>query len=581
MNKVVTLIVLVTSLFSCVEKRDLTQNTVMVDLESFPDGLHPTNSNSGSGNFVMSLTQGALIDLDFKTEKHKTVLIKDLPKSDSTGLLYHYELNNRAKWDNGDPLTVSDIIFSWKLMLCPLTDNAFARGMYNEIIEDVYQDVNNPKGVYVKVKKIHYKNMVNVSGSIIPMQKSHWDPEGILDNYSLKDLTSKDFKTSDQLDDFFNDYNDAKNAYEPKRLVGLGPYQITELVNKSYIALEKKKNWWGDEFLKEDKGFEAYPDKIIFKVTPDPSAGYLALKCEELDILKNRGSNWISKFRRLRNLDYFNENYKSEYVSAPLYRYLGMNLKPDGVEHKPFFTDVKVRRAIAHLAPLDEMIEYLLYGHATRQVSIVSPTHPSADTTLKLIQYDLEKAKQLLDEAGWIDTDGNSVRDKMINGEKVQFSFKLNFYSDPSLKEIAIVLKESMAKAGIDLVPNPLDFGTLFGNAYDHKFDAIMAAWGGPVTYSDPYGIWSTKSWASKGANFIGFGDAESDSLIEASNKFLDEEKHLEAYKALQRKIYDEQPYVFFWSEQYVMACHKRFSNIQFYRSGNNINVAGLKLIHK
>ena len=109
----------------------------------------------------------------------------------------------------------------------------------------------------------------------------------------------------------------------------------------------------------------------------------------------------------------------------------------------------------------------------------------------------------------------------------------------------------------------------------------MLAAWGGTVTYSDPSQIWSTRSWALKASNFNGFGDAESDSLIEASNTQLDEEKHLEAYRALQRKVYDEQPYIFFWSEQYVMACHKRFENRKFYRSGNQINITGLQLNNK
>ena len=197
------------------------------------------------------------------------------------------------------------------------------------------------------------------------------------------------------------------------------------------------------------------------------------------------------------------------------------------------------------------------------------------------IPYDLEKATKLLNEAGWVDSDGDNIRDKMINGERVQFKFKLNFYSDPSMKEIALVMKESMEKAGIELIPNPLDFGTLFGSAYDHKFDAMLAAWGGTVTYSNPYQIWSTKSWAQKGGNFVGFGDAESDSLIDASNFQLNEESHLEAYKALQKKIYDEQPYIFFWCEQYVMACHKRFENRKFYRSGNNVNIGGLQRTNK
>ena len=565
----------------CVEKRDLSQNTVVIDLESFPDGLHPTNSNSGSGNFILSYTQSSLMGIDPITEKYKPILIKELPKVDSSGLVYFFELNDKAKWDDGSSLGVEDFIFSWKVTLCPLTNNPHSRGMFTQMIENVYADSTNSNGIFVRVKSPHYKNMEIVAGGVVLIQKNFWDPNGVLDKLSFSTILKLDFISNQALDNWFNDFNDAKNAFEPNRLVGLGPYRLTELANKSYVTLTKKENWWGDKYALEQVDFEAYPDKLIFKVTPDPSAGYLALKCENLDILKNRGSNWISKFRRLRRLDYFNENYESSYVEAPLYRYVGMNMKPDGIDYKPFFVDVRVRRAMAHLTPIDEMIKYLLYGHATRQAGIVAPFNYAIDSTLKYMPYDVSKAEELLTEAGWVDTDGDNIRDKVINGEKVQFTFKLNFYSDPSLKEIALMMQESFSKAGVELVPNPLDFGTLFGNARDHKFDVILAAWGGTVTYSNPYQIWSTKSWAQKGANFIGYGDAESDSLIDASNTQLDEDKHLEAYRALQRKIYDEQPYIFFWSEKYVMACHKRFSNPQFYRAGNNINIGGLKLSHK
>ena len=358
MKKILFTIFSILIVLSCVKKRNLTNNSVVVDLESFPDGLHPTNSSSGPASFVQAYYSFSLIGINTKTEKYKPLLIKELPKADSTGLIYYYELNGKAKWDNGKPLSVNDIIFSWKLMLSPLTDNAFIRGVYSGIIEDVYAHPNNSNGVYVKVKKVHYNNMSNVSAAATIMQESFWDPKGILTRYSIKDLTSEKFKSNTELDNWFNDFNDSKNAYDVDRLVGMGPYKVTELSNKLYIKLEKKKDWWGDKFLDEGEDFQAYPNQLIFKVTPDPSAGYLAMKCQEIDVLKNRGSNWISKFRRLRSLDYFNDNYKSDFVSTPLFRYLGMNMKPDGVDYKPFFVDLRVRKAMAYLAPLDDMIEY-------------------------------------------------------------------------------------------------------------------------------------------------------------------------------------------------------------------------------
>ena len=302
MKTVLILVVSIFTLLGCVEKRDLSQNTLVIDLESFPDGLHPTNSNSGSGNFILSYTQSSLMGIDPITEKYKPILIKELPKPDSSGLVYFFELNDKAKWDDGTPLGVEDFIFSWKVTLCPLTNNPHSRGMFSQMIENVYSDSTNPNMILVRVKTPHYKNMEIVAGGVSLMQKSFWDPKGVLDNLTFADIVKEDFRSNQNLDDWFNDFNDAKNAFEPDRLVGLGPYKLTELANKSYVTLTKKQNWWGDKYAQEQVDFEAYPDKLIFKVTPDPSAGYLALKCENLDVLKNRGSNWVSKMRRLRRI---------------------------------------------------------------------------------------------------------------------------------------------------------------------------------------------------------------------------------------------------------------------------------------
>jgi ABC-type transport system substrate-binding protein len=77
--------------------------------------------------------------------------------------------------------------------------------------------------------------------------------------------------------------------------------------------------------------------------------------------------------------------------------------------------------------------------------------------------------------------------------------------------------------------------------------------------------LWHTESWANKGSNFTGFGDAQSDSLIILANTSLDKEKHIAALKALQKKIYDDQPYVFLYSRERKVLIHKRFDNADMY----------------
>jgi peptide/nickel transport system substrate-binding protein len=258
-----------------------------------------------------------------------------------------------------------------------------------------------------------------------------------------------------------------------------------------------------------------------------------------------------------------------------------MNTKPDGIERKKFFIDKEVRRAIAYTIPVDELIETIILGKANRQAAQISHLKKTYNDTLKLIPLDIEKAKQLLEKNGWIDTDGDNIRDKIVDGEKLQFSFKLSYMSSPTSKVIAHLIKESMYKAGIEAVPTPMDFTLFYNNAQEHNFDAMMGGWGGSASYSNPMQLWHTSSWFTKGSNFCGFGDAESDALIEEANTSLDFEKHKQALWKLQAKIYDEQPYVFLYSTKNKIAIHNRFDNRNMYTERPGVILNNLKLNNK
>ena len=240
-------------------------------------------------------------------------------------------------------------------------------------------------------------------------------------------------------------------------------------------------------------------------------------------------------------------------------------MRPDGIKRKAFFDNVTVRRAMAYLTPVDEIVEVLLHGEGSRQVSNSIKPKKNYNDTLELIPLDIDKAKSLLDEAGWTDSDGDNIRDKIVNGEKLQLSFQLSYMSSASSKEMALMIKESMWRAGVEAIPTPMDFTLFYKNAQEHDFDMMLGGWGGSASYSNPYQLWHTSSWANKGSNFCGFGDAESDSLINAANKAIDPVEHRNAIFALQAKIYEDQPYVFMYSPKRKLVAHKRFDNTDFF----------------
>ena len=557
---------------SCVQERDLSQNTVVAHILSQPDGLHAYNNNSVMRSYIFSYTQKTLLGLDLESLDYVPSLLTDLPTSSKDNKTFYFELKDNITWDNGEKLTGEDVIFSTKIMLCHLTNNSQIRPIYNSVIKSVDLDQENPLKFSMTALDINW-TAKTILGGIYIQQKSYWDPNGILDDISFDQILNRGFEETDEIANWFNDFNHADNGYKPENLKGLGPYKVSEWEASQYITLTKKENWWGINDSSLDNN--AFPEKIIFKVIKEDASSYLALKNQEIDVTTNIGT---VKLMKLQERDYFNDNYDSDFLDRYGISYIGLNMKPDGIKHKPFFVDQKVRRAIAYMIPIDEIVEVMMHGKASRQTSNISALKKTYNDTLELIPLDIDKAKALLTEAGWIDTDGDNIRDKVINGVKTPFSFKFSYMASPTSKEIVMMMKESMYKAGIVAEPTPMDFSLFYKNAGDHKFDAMLAGWGSSAAYSNPMQLWHTSSWVNKGSNFCGFGDAYSDALIEEANTTLDYDTHRNALLKLQAKIYEDQPYVFLYITKRKFAIHKRFDNREMYFEFPGLRLNNLKL---
>ena len=353
-----------TILTSCVKERDLSQNTVIAHITAQPDGLHPFNDNSAIRSYIFNYTQKTLIKLDIESLEYIPSLVKSMPTASEDNLSFEYEIKEGIKWDDGTVLTAKDVAFSVKLMLCPLTNNAQIRGNYTTVIKSIELDPSNPMKFKMHAQNVHWDNKFIFSELFI-QQKSLWDPKGVLTNVSFENLLSDNFNETEALQEWFNAYNNADNSYKPNLLVGLGAYQVTEWVASQYITIEKKDSWWGVEDSSVYN--KAYPDRIIFKIIKEDASSYLALKNQEIDVTTSIGT---VKLMKLQERDYFNNNYDSDFLDQYSFSYMGLNMKPDGIKHKPFFVDQKVRRAMAYLIPIDEIIEVMMHGQGLSLIHI-------------------------------------------------------------------------------------------------------------------------------------------------------------------------------------------------------------------
>ncbi|MAW65371.1 MAG: hypothetical protein CMD18_04155 [Flavobacteriales bacterium] len=569
-KKIFAFVVVIIGLASCVEKRDLSQNTVIYHMLSLPESLHPLIKDSSPKKIISHYTQKYIHFTDVRTFKQIPILCKSLPDTIGDLQTYTFELKDNIRWDDETPLTGEDVIFSVKMMISPLTNNPGKRSIYTQVFENVWLDSLNPLIVYYKSKEIRYSTK-GIFMEIPILQKSFWDKQGKLNEVPIKGI--ENFKFTKEHKRWFEKFNGQEYSFNPEKIVGLGAYQVTEYKVGSHVTLSKKKNHWtkGDTCIYN----WAYPEKIIFKEISDKTGVKLALMNERVDAVYKFGPKTISK---LQKKEYFNEKYYTVNKGEFVYTYLGFNMKPDLTKYKPLFVDQKVRRALAHAVPVDEIIEVIYAGYASVQVSNTNPSNYRYNN-LKPIEYNLEKAKKLLKEAGWLDTNGDHVLDKTINGEKVDFKFKYSYMTGSSTgKETFLTVKENFKRIGVVAVGNPMEFATFYNKAQKHEFELMAGGWISGSGYSDPDQLWGVDNWENQGYNFTGFGDASSDSLIRQININIDEEKHISAHQAFQKRLYDDQPYIFLLSPQKTLVIHRRFENAAGYMQSPSILINTLKL---
>ena len=558
---------------ACTERRDLSQNTVIVHFLAEPGGLHPTNDNNVYQRFIFQCTQKRLMFLDLKEQKLRPDVLESFPEIQPDSLSYICTIRKDIRWDDGSPMTLADILFTFKVITCPLVNNPDGKSYFYNLSE--VDSLPGSKDQFVfRLNKRYYDNFSMLS-FVIVLQEKFYDPRGILRKYTVRDFQQDEFSAAadPELKAFASNYNASDFGRVPSKLNGLGPYALSEWTTGSSIILKKKQNWWGNNSHSDYE--KAYPDKIIFQIIKDMEPTVLALKKQQIDVTTELSTPALVKLRRR---DYFNEQYHSEFLGSFSYTYLGMNMRPEK-DRTPFFTDRRVRKALAYCVPVDEIIQVIAKGYAKRIPGFILPSQSEYDKNLPLIPNNLNITRELLDDAGWTDTDGDNIRDKIINGERVSFSFALSYMISPVTREIALMIRNELYKAGIDARPDPMDFSLFYQKAYNHQFDALLGAWSSSALPDDPRQIWHTENWEKHGSNFVGFGNAATDEMIEEANVEMDPEKRKRLMQKLQRAVWEEQPYVFLFNASKKAAVHRRFKHGDLYSERPHILLNYLELI--
>jgi peptide/nickel transport system substrate-binding protein len=540
----------------------VTGDWVRVYHSADPDALHPYNSRSAFATFIKEHIYMYLADYNSATMQREYTLAVGAPTVSEDGKSFTYEMRPEARWDNGDPITGADFAFSIKCMKSPLTDNAHTRG-YNSFILDVQVDPANERRFTVVTNELFFHAQAGVEGVEV-ISRKFYDPADVLSKYTAADITSREaeFVSDTAIIRFFENFNSEKYRTDPAFIYGSGAYKVESWTTGDNVTLVRKKDWWGEQLRGKSYYFQAYVDKIIYKSINDRSTVPAVAKNGELDVIRDMAPDDFVAVRDDTS-GYIYKNY--DFYTPVSYNniFIGFNCKP-GIGRKPFFEDVRVRKALAHVTDIDLIIKTVYLGLGERQLGAISPVHKDEyHPTLKGYEFNPDKARQLLDEAGWIDADGNGVREKMIKGKKVEFRAEaIISNSGETGPRMLGMIAEQAQKVGMVIEVNRIDFGTLQDRAREHDFDLFGLGFSAGPLPTDLKQVWSTESWVNNGSNYFGFGDSTTDALIEQIRQTMSAEERTPLYHKFQELWIAQLPSIVIMSPTERLLVHKRFRNV-------------------
>ncbi len=535
-------------------------NTLRVRLASEPDRLNPYLTVSGYARPVYQEIFLPLLEYNHETFEPTPALAIGRPVIEEItdgayagGMKYTYELNEYATFSDGKPLRVEDVIFSFKLLFnLNIAEAAPHRNSYLAVA-DVVPDAENPRKFTVFAKEKYILAEDSYSGTNI-YPEHIFDPEGLMADYQIADLIANGEALAEEapLQQFAEQFRSAPFSRDASKLIGTGPYLFSEWIDGDYISMVRDPNWWGDKVPGGHAYLHAYPDSVVFRIIPDQTTAANALKNELIDVAPTLDAN---TFVELRENEFLQERYDFLTTETFNFYFVAMNNK------NPLLEDKRVRRALAHVLDVQIIIDAAFAGLAVPVPGPVAPSKAHANKDLPLIVKDIEKAKALLSEAGWEDTNDNGIRDKMINGELVEM--EMEYLVNPGsifASTLSEVMKDGASQVGVSITIVPREPRVMVGEDLASRNYALYGyGAGGNHLLDDFMQLWHTSSNTPRGSNRWQFGNAETDALIEKINVTIDPAERHRLYQEFQRIVYDEQPLIFLFSPMERMVVSKRW----------------------
>ncbi len=452
------------------------------------DSLSPFICYTQSGSEIIHLMYDSLLNFDENLEP-----VSNLAESWETSednLTWTFNLKKGVKWHDGVDFTSGDVKYTYEKLLD--TELGLFADSLSGITSIECPDVNTVV-LHTEAPKA---NMLMVTTPIIP-------------EHIWKDVADEDLE-----------------IWENESPIGTGPFKFVEWKQGEYLKLTANKDYFG-------KVPEI--DELVFVLYANTDTMGQAIKTGELGAAIYLNATQIKALSAEDNVDV---------ISATMFGFTELSINCTPYEDSlgnPMLMDKRVRQAIDYAIDKENIIDVAYSGQGKPGTTIIVPDdfwhyEPTAD---ELRSFNLEKAKQLLEDAGYIDRDGDGIRENS-NGEKM--SFRLACRSDGT-EEIKAgqMIAGSLKDAGIEIIIESVDDGLLLDMIYSYDFDMFIWGWGTDV---DPTIILRVMCTDQIGNNSdCNYSNPVYDQMLLDQATIMDKTERQKMVWDMQRIIYDDAPY--------------------------------------
>jgi peptide/nickel transport system substrate-binding protein len=314
---------------------------------------------------------------------------------------------------------------------------------------------------------------------------------------------------------------------------GSGPFKFVSWDTEDLLVLARNDRYQGTRPLS---------DRLVFKTLRDDNTRLLSLLTGDGDIFQNAVPPLIAGALR--------EERQVTVDSAPsaLYTYIGFNMED------PVLGNPKVRQAVAYAIDRDALIRHKFQGLARASTGLLAPEHWAYEGDVARYRYDPARAKALLDEAGYVDPDGD--------GPLKRFSITYKTSTNKFRLGVARAIAAYLEDAGIGVTVSAREFGTFFEDIKSGNFQIYSLQWTEPVEPDLYRWIFHSMSIPGAGGNGSGanrgrYRNAVLDGLLEQGRVVGDPAGRKAIYSRVQKILADDLPYISLWHEDNVVVYRK------------------------